>query len=119
MRTIAWDVDDVLNDLMRAWLETAWKPQDPECRVSYDQLIANPPHLVLGITLADYLGSLDAFRLSDRFAKLVPRPEVLAWFRQHGHGFHHLALTAVPLRCARHRRRGCCATSAAGFVRFR
>ena len=33
MLTIAWDVDDVLNNLMEAWLEEAWKPTSPAMRV--------------------------------------------------------------------------------------
>ncbi len=29
MRTIAWDVDNVLNDLMGTWLSQAWLPAIP------------------------------------------------------------------------------------------
>jgi hypothetical protein len=100
MRTIAWDVDDVLNELMRVWLETWWRPAHPECPVGFDELTENPPHRLLGISHTDYLASLDSFRLSEPFARLVPRPEVLAWFERHGASYRHLALTAVPLRCA-------------------
>ena len=38
MLTIAWDVDDVLNDLMGAWLKDAWLPAHPECTLAYDDL---------------------------------------------------------------------------------
>jgi hypothetical protein len=100
MRMLAWDIDDVLNDLMRVWLETWWRPAHPGCMVAYEQLVENPPHRVLDTTLPEYLASLDAFRLSDHFAQLAPRPEVLAWFTMHGENFRHVALTAVPLRCA-------------------
>jgi hypothetical protein len=100
MHTIAWDVDDVLNDLMRAWLEAGWKPAHPDCVLCYEQLTANPPHALLGARLDEYLASLDAFRLSADFADLTPRPEVLRWFESEGMRFHHLALTAVPLRAA-------------------
>jgi hypothetical protein len=100
MRTLAWDIDDVLNDLMRVWLESWWRDAHPGCVVTFDQLVENPPQRVLDTTLHEYLASLDAFRLSDRFAGLAPRPEVLAWFTKHGEHFRHVALTAVPLRCA-------------------
>ncbi len=100
MRTIAWDIDDVLNDLMRTWLETAWLPAQPTCKVRFEQLIENPPHRVLGIALTDYLASLDAFRQSERYPRLVPRTDVLAWFEKNGARYRHVALTAVPLHCA-------------------
>ena len=44
MLTLAWDVDDVLNDLMQVWLEEAWLPAHPECNVTYRDLTSNPPH---------------------------------------------------------------------------
>lgn len=100
MHTIAWDIDDVLNDLMRVWLDEWWRPAHPECQVTYEEIVANPPHEILGVTLGEYLASLDAFRLSACFAQLLPRPEIMAWFEKHGAGYRHLALTAVPLRCA-------------------
>lgn len=96
MKTIVWDVDDVLNDLMRDWLEQAWKPSHPECGLAYDQVVENPPHRVLGISLKDYQVSLDCFR-SDKFAGMAPVPEALAWFHQYGNMFRHIALTSVPL----------------------
>lgn len=100
MRTIAWDVDDVLNDLMRRWLEDWWLPSHPGCEAGYEQITSNPPHEVLGTTLGEYQSSLDSFRLSGRFARLDPAPEVMSWFGTHGDRFHHVALSAVPLRCA-------------------
>jgi hypothetical protein len=100
MRTLAWDIDDVLNDLMRVWLETWWRPAHPGCEVAFEQIVENPPHRILDTTLPEYLSSLDAFRQSDQFPRLAPRPEVLGWFTDHGERFRHLALTAVPLRCA-------------------
>ncbi len=99
MKTIIWDVDDVLNDLMRVWLEESWLPGHPEQNVTYEDLTENPPHRLLGIEFADYLRSLDAFRASN-LTKLLPVPEVLAWFRAHGSEFRNIALTAVPLRAA-------------------
>ena len=99
MKTIVWDVDDVLNELMRCWFDTAWLKNSPACPVRYDQLCENPPHQVLNIPLAEYLRSIDAFR-EEQGARLEPNRTVLAWFEQHGHRFRHVALTAVPLRVA-------------------
>jgi 5'(3')-deoxyribonucleotidase len=100
MLTIAWDVDDVLNDLMRVWLERVWLPTHPGRRIAYEDLRANPPHSVIGSTLGEYLASLDEFRLSRYSAELAAAPEALAWFEQHGERYRHVALTSVPLRCA-------------------
>jgi hypothetical protein len=100
MLTIVWDVDDVLNALMRDWFDQEWKPTHPECRLSYDELTENPPHRVLGITRREYLDSLDRFRLSSAARGMSPNPEVFAWFRTHGTDFRHIALTARPLDTA-------------------
>jgi hypothetical protein len=94
-RVVIWDVDDVLNELMRAWFDEWWRPQHPECAQRYADLAANPPQAILGITAETYLSSLDAFRL-ERFATLVPRVEALEWFSEQGHRGHHVALTAPP-----------------------
>jgi hypothetical protein len=100
MLTIAWDVDDVLNDLMGAWLKDAWLPAHPECTLAYDDLHSNPPHAELGASLDEYLASLDEFRRSRYLSDLAPSREATAWFEQHGDRYHHIALTAVPLGCA-------------------
>jgi hypothetical protein len=89
MITIAWDVDDVLNNLTEAWLST--QPDPP----AYRSLTHNPPADLLGLSLDDYRASLDRVRAT-RFAELAPNPDVLAWFRQHGHLARHVALSAVP-----------------------
>lgn len=96
MLTIAWDVDDVLNDLMRAWFDEWWKPIHSDCKVKYSELIENPPHRVLQIEEARYLESLDAFRLSVNFERLTPNPDIVRWFKIHGHKYRHMVLTAVP-----------------------
>lgn len=100
MQTIVWDVDDVLNDLMRSWFETFWLPSHPDCSSRYEDILENPPHRLLEVSLGEYLASLDAFRLSGAAEQLLPVPEVLAWFRQYGERFRHIALTATPLRTA-------------------
>jgi hypothetical protein len=98
MKTIIWDVDDVLNDLMREWIENWWRPAHPECTIAYDAITQNPPHRVLGISLAEYRMSLDAFRFAEG-ARLKPIPEVLSWFQEYGSHCRHITLTSVPL-CA-------------------
>lgn len=97
--TIAWDVDDVLNDLTGMWLEHGWRAARPECATRYEQLTANPPHECLDTTHEEYLRSLDAFRLA-RFEALEPAPAVLAWLALHGADYRHVALTATPRRAA-------------------
>jgi len=99
MVTIAWDVDDVLNDLTGAWLRDEWRPAHPQCRTAYSELSRNPPHSIIGAALEEYLASLDRFRRS-RYRELEPLPETLAWFERHGGRFRHMALTAAPLHCA-------------------
>jgi hypothetical protein len=92
---VIWDVDDVLNELMREWFEQWWLPRHPACTARYPDIAANPPHEVLGIPEREYLDSLDEFRAA-RFAELVPRAEVLKWFVEHGDSGHHVALSAPP-----------------------
>jgi len=99
MKTIVWDVDDVLNDLMGSWF-LLWCQDHPGCAVAYEDLKKNPPHEVLGITMDCYLQSLDAFRLSPLYQNMAPLQEVKDWFLQKGDRFRHMALTAVPLRAA-------------------
>jgi hypothetical protein len=100
MKTIVWDVDDVLNDMMRTWFERWWVPSHPDCRLGYDQISENPPHQLLGISKSDYLASLDAFRLSDLAKTMLPVHEVLEWFRRYGEHHRHAVLTAAPLSAA-------------------
>jgi len=100
VKTIVWDVDDVLNELMRTWFERWWVPSHPGCPIRYDEISENPPHKLLGVSESEYLASLDEFRLSDIARQMTPVPEVLAWFRQYGDRFRHVALTATPLRTA-------------------
>jgi len=97
MLTIAWDVDDVLNDLMHSWFEQEWLPAHPDCKVDYAGITENLPHRVLGISKEEYLASLDSFRLSDRARLMQPNEDVITWLEQSGAQFRHIALTARPL----------------------
>lgn len=99
MKSIVWDVDDVLNNLMQEWFEHGWLPAHPHTRVRYQQLIINPPHTILNIPFEEYLESLDDFR-SSSFSSLKPVPEVLTWFQRYGANYRHIALTATPIRFA-------------------
>lgn len=98
--TLVWDIDDVLNRLTHEWLEHGWRAEHPGCRVSYEELSANPPHHALGVPLKAYLDSLDAFRESPRGLNLSPTPETVDWFSRHGDRFRHIALTARPMASA-------------------
>lgn len=100
MKTIAWDVDDVLNDLMREWLERKWLAYHPDCAIQYEDITENPPARLLNTTLDSYLRSLDEFRLSQLYQRLSPVEEVMNWFDNNGNNFRHIALTAVPLAAA-------------------
>src|ERR1035441_6627160 len=100
MRTIVWDVDDVLNDLMHQWFSLGWKKEHPAEMAEYSELRENPPHASLGTTRAEYLASMDAFRKTDAGIQLTPNVEVLDWFAEHGDRFRHVALTARPLETA-------------------
>lgn len=100
IKTIAWDVDDVLNDLMRSWLEQKWMKEHDNCKVRYSEIAENPPHRLLGISIDEYLRSLDEFRLSPLYQQMRPAGEVIGWFSEYGKDFRHIALTAVPLTAA-------------------
>lgn len=97
MKTIVWDVDDVLNDLMRFWFKHSWLSHHPPCKIKYGDLTENPPHHLLGITRQQYLHSLDAFRNSAKAQAMRPNAALLKWFRAYGHLARHVALTSRPL----------------------
>ncbi len=99
-RTVVWDVDDVLNDLTRVWLEDVWRPAHPKCHLAHEDVLENPPHALLGIESGEYLASLDEFRLSAGYARMAPNPEIMAWLRSEGERCRHVALTATSLRAA-------------------
>lgn len=98
MKTVVWDVDDVLNDLMQNWLE--WFGRKVKKDISYSQIKENPPHRILGICVKKYLQSLDEFRLSKHYQQMQPVKEVFDWFEEYGDKFRHIALTATPVYTA-------------------
>jgi len=100
MKTIAWDVDDVLNDLMMMWLKQKWIEEHKDCRLRYEGLIENPTHRLLGVGINEYLSSLDGYRLSALYQQMTPVKEIMEWFARCGNNFRHIALTAVPLVAA-------------------
>jgi len=100
MKTIAWDVDDTLNELTCIWLERWWTVKQGHPELEYDRLTENPPNRILGVELSVYRESLDEFRMSADFRFVSPRQKVMDWFLENGNKAHHLALTATPLSVA-------------------
>jgi hypothetical protein len=100
LKTIVWDVDDVLNELMREWFTLCWVPDHGDQRITYEDIRENPPHQILGMSRQEYLASLDRFRLSEYAANMYPKPSLIKWFETYGNEFHHVALTATPLKSA-------------------
>ena len=96
MKTIVWDVDDVLNCLTKEWFENYWLKIKPDYKISYSQINKNPPFEILSISLEEYLQSLDNFR-KNNFHNLKPVKEILNWFNINGNNYRHIALTATPL----------------------
>ncbi len=96
--TVFWDVDDVLNDLMKVWFVSYSKEKG--IKLKYEQLISNPPHELLGITIHELCDSLDAFRLSRKFSEMQPVPEIYEWFEKNAEYTRNIALTATSIRTA-------------------
>jgi hypothetical protein len=97
---IVWDLDDTLNELMREWLAWHGRRQPKAAPVRFEELRENPPHRLLGISPAEYLASLDGFRLSAEARAMRPVPEIRVWFEVHGFAFEHHVLTARPVAMA-------------------
>jgi FMN phosphatase YigB (HAD superfamily) len=100
MITIAWDVDDVLNNLMQCWFTCKWLKEHPECQICFEQITQNTPEFIINSSLQEYHESLDNFRLSSLYSDMKPCPKILSWFREFGHKSMHIALTAVPVKAA-------------------
>lgn len=102
MLTIAWDIDDVLNELMLTWFTKVWKPEHPSSRLGFSDISENPPDRILGIPRGEYLSSLDQFRASAWAREMAPNSRVLDWLNRHGADYRHIALTARPLDSTPH-----------------
>ena len=100
MKTIIWDVDDVLNDLMRLWLQDHQQKYPRKKELMLEDITRNPPHKFIGTTLEKYQDSLDRFRFSDAYETMRPNKEVMAWFKKNGKYARHMALSSVPLSAA-------------------
>lgn len=73
MLTIAWDVDDVLNNFMYDWLNKEWLTENPLSSVVFKNLTENPPKRILKISKNEYLNSLDKFRFEKYFEEVFPK----------------------------------------------
>ena len=100
MKTIAWDVDDTLNDFTRIWFNDWWLPIQDKVTINYSQLTENPPNRLLGISDSEYLASLDSFRVSEIARNVQPLNQVLHWFQIRGEKTRHIALSATPMIAA-------------------
>ncbi len=94
MKTIVWDLDDVLNQHQAVWFLA--NHQRFNHGLEYADLTTNPPCKLLGLSLEEYYRSIDEFRLSPAAAAMKPQEEVLSWFQNWGPRFHHIVLTARP-----------------------
>ena len=94
---ILWDVDDVLNDLTRLCAENVLPRHYPGCE--WNVFRHNPPLPELGCSREEYVVYLDECR--EKFTgTMVPQPEVLEFFQEHGRKFKSLALSAAPMTMA-------------------
>jgi hypothetical protein len=94
--TICWDIDDVLNSLMREWLRYEQSKERVNHYMPYSDLTENPPHHLLGWSLAEYRASLDEFRIKND-TSLAPNTEILRWMVNTGACFRHVAVTSRPI----------------------
>jgi hypothetical protein len=99
-RRIVWDLDDTLAPSMEAWLVYARASIPNASFPQFSELVENPPHQLLKISLSQYRNSLDLFRISQSALSLPVYPEIFTWFSQRGHLFEHHVLTARPRHTA-------------------
>ncbi len=91
-----WDVDDVLNPLMRDWLEHQKRLESISSTFEYADLINPDFSETLGWPRQNFLVALDEFRLEFQ-GRLEPNELIQNWFRQnHSMNVKHVALTATP-----------------------
>jgi len=92
---LIWDVDDVLNQLMGAWLKY-WNHENNSNFVLKD-IKENPPNKILGISREIYFNSLDEFRNTEAGKSVQEDSTVKNWFNNHGNKYNHMACTARPI----------------------
>jgi len=91
-----WDVDDVLNPLMRDWLEYQKQLGSVCSKFEYADLINPDFSETLGWPRQKFLFALDEFRLKFQ-RRLEPNKLIKNWFRQNqAMNVKHVALTATP-----------------------
>lgn len=94
MKTIVWDIDDVLNELMLCWFQYFCEIRQDIIPIGFDDLKKNPPCNILDISLDEYLTSLDNFRASENSRNMTPNNKIITWFHEYGHKYRHIALTS-------------------------
>jgi hypothetical protein len=93
---IIWDFDDVLFPLTENWFNQVGAGM--QSRITrYEEVTVNPPLELMGLSLDDYLGSLDSFRLSDFAQTIKPKKVIQNWFAVYGSAYENEVLTARPL----------------------
>jgi len=93
---IIWDFDDVLFPLTESWFAHRGKQMQSQI-TSFTEIIENPPHTLMGITIEAYLESLDSFRISNEAQEILPHKDIQNWFAMFGSDYNNEILTARPL----------------------
>ena len=92
---LLWDVDDTLNRQIEIFLEHSPLGAGKE----YREIVQKPQYLAFGVPKEEYLAELDRCRREFVYDSL-PRPEIMEFFREYGHSFRSMALSAVPITLA-------------------
>lgn len=99
MLNICFDCDDVLNSLMQNYLDWMYMTDEYKGpKISYEQIVQNPPHDILGISELKYRQTLHKFRFM-MYHTLQPNQEILNWFYQYGEKAHFSVLTSAFRDC--------------------
>jgi 5'(3')-deoxyribonucleotidase len=94
---LIWDIDDVLNDLIRLCISTTAQTIRPGIR--FEDLQQNPPLQELGCSLDEYRSILDECRAEYLYDQ-PPRKEVLEFFQTWGDQFRSVTLSSAPVSTA-------------------
>lgn len=98
MKTICWDVDNVLNNLIEEWLiYYKYVNLGKYDHIKFNQLLHYNLYNSLNITEKEFIESLDYFTIN-YYKTLKPNKVILNWFTLYGHLTHNIVLTAFPLR---------------------